>query len=62
MLQNMMKLLEDMREDGKCIKKELEKQKDELKELYIDIEDTKASLLEIKLKITLATLEFDYIE
>ena len=57
-MQGMLTLLGDMREEGECIGENLEKQKQEMEELDEDIEDTKARLLQIKMKITMAALEF----
>ena len=54
-----MLLLKDMREEGNSIKEKLEKQREELAELNEDIEETKSSLLEVKVTITLASLEFE---
>ena len=48
-----------MREEGNSIRKELQKQTEELAELNEDIEEIKSSLLGIKVTITLASLEFE---
>ena len=48
-----------MRAEGNSIREELEKHTVEMTELYEDIEETKNSLLDIQVKITLAALEFD---
>ena len=60
MVPRLLMLLADLREEGTSIREDLNKQKEEMKEMYEDIEDTKASLLEIKVKITLARLEFGH--
>ena len=52
-------LLKEMKEEGNSIRKELQKQREVLAELNEDIEETKSSLLEIKVTITLAALQFE---
>jgi hypothetical protein len=52
-------LLKDMKEEGNCIRGELEKQHEAFAELNNDIEQIKSSLLEIKVTITLASLGFE---
>ena len=49
-----------MRKDCDCIKEKLEDQKTDIKELNENIEKTKENLLEIKLDITMAALEFGH--
>ena len=58
-LARLLLLLKAMREEGNSIRKDLQKQTEELAELNEDIEETKSSLLEIKVTITLASLEFE---
>ena len=55
----MLLLLKEMKEEGNSIRKELQKQREVLAELNADIEETKSSLLEIKVTITLAALQFE---
>ena len=58
-LARLLLLLKDMREEGNYIRKDLQKERDVLAELNEDVEETKSSLLEIKVTITLASLEFE---
>ena len=51
--------MKDMREGGNSIRKELQMQREVLAWLNEDIEETKSSLLEIKVTITLAALQFE---
>ena len=60
MVPRLLMLLEEFKEEGTSIREDLDQQKEEIKGLYEDIEDAKARLLEVKVKITLARLKFGY--